>query len=304
MTHNPAITPPVPQTFVPPSAGDVITYRNTQYFIGQQIGQGAFSTVFDCSDEWGNQLAAKVLLPQNRPYEAVREEWLHELQNLQQLRHPNVTFIYQAFEYRNSFYIIVEKCAFTLKNLIEASTRTGEIWLPYVSRDILNGLQHIHDHGYVHKDLHAGNIFVSEQRDPMLPDNEPIWRFKIGDLGISRLEGDIRHFNTILAQWMLPPEFLRPTKFGILGKHVDIYHVGLLLLSLLLNEIPEFTPEDIIAGRPRQLAERLPSKYSTVIARALRRHVSARTPSAIAMWREISSASTVSLPNGMLQTTN
>lgn len=302
MRVNPIITPPAP--FVPPSTGDMITCGNTRYFIGEQIGRGAFSVVFDCLDEWGNQLAAKVLAPQNRPYEAVRKEWLHELQNLQQLRHPQVTFIHQAFEYRNTFYIIVEKCAFTLKNLIEVPNSTGELWLPYVSRDILNGLQYIHDHKYVHKDLHAGNIFVSEQRDPMLPDNEPIWRFKIGDLGISRLEGDIRHFNTILAQWMLPPEFLRPNEFGFVGKHVDIYHVGLLLLSLLLNRIPEFTRDDIIAGRPRQLAEGLSSKYSAAIARALRRHVSARTPSAIDMWREISSASAAPRPHRMLQTTN
>lgn len=289
MIDNQIIIPPAP--FVPPSTGEMITCGNTQYFIGQEIGRGAFSIVYDCLDEWGNQLAAKVLLPRNRSYQAVRKEWLHELQNLQQLRHPQVTFIHQAFEYRNTFYIIVEKCAFTLKSLIEAPDTNGEIWLPYVSRDILNGLQYIHDHGYVHKDLHPGNIFVSEQRDPMLPDNEPVWRFKIGDLGISRLEGDIRHFNTILAQWMLPPEFLSPNEFGFVGKHVDIYHVGLLLLSLLLNRIPNFTQDDIIAGRPRQLAERLSSRYSGVIAQALRRHVQARTPSAIDMWREISLAS-------------
>ena len=214
----------------------------------------------------GKPSSCKVLLPQNRPYEAVREEWLHELQNLQQLRHPQVTFIHQAFEYRNAFYIIVEKCIFTLKTLIEDPNTNGELWLPYVSRDILNGLQYIHDQGYVHKDLHAGNIFVSAQKDPMLPDNEPVWKFKIGDLGISRLEGNIRHFNTILAKWMLPPEFLNPNEFGFVGKHVDIYHVGLLLLSLLRNRIPDFTREEIIAGLPRQLAEGLPSKYSMAIA--------------------------------------
>ena len=291
MTHNQMVTPPIPCPFVPPSTGEKITCENTQYFIGEQIGKGVFSIVYDCFDEWGNELAAKVLLPQNRSYEAVREEWLHELQNLQQLRHPHVTFIHKAFEYRNTFYIIVEKCVLTLKNLINMPSINGEIWAPYVSRDILNGLQYIHDHGYVHKDLHAGNVFVSQQKNLMVPDNDPIFRFKIGDLGISRLEGDIRLFNTILAQWMLPPEFLRPTEFGVLGKHVDIYHVGLLLLSLLLNRIPHFTRDEIIAGRPRQLAEGLSSRYSAVIARALRRHVNARTQSAIEMWREISLAS-------------
>ena len=303
MTDNQIITPPAPKTFVPPSLGERIICRNTWYFIGEQIGSGVFSSVFDCRDEWGNELAAKVLLPQNRPYEAVRDNWLHELQNLQQLRHPRITFIYDAFECRDTFYIIVEKCAFTLKDFIQLPSLTGEVWLPYVSRDILNGLQYIHDHGYVHKDLHAGNIFISEQRNPILPHKDPIWRFKIGDLGISRLEEEIRFFNTILAQWMLPPEFLDPIKFGVIGKHVDIYHVGLLLLSLLCKQTLSFTKDEIIAGRPRKLAESIPSRYAGVIARALRRHVNARTPSAIDMWREISSASAVP-PSGTLQMTS
>lgn len=277
--------------FVPPSTDEVIEYLGVRYYIGEQIGLGAFGAVFDCHDEWGNELAAKVLLPQNRSYETVREEWLHELKNLQQLRHPQVTFIHQAFEYRDTFYLIVEKCAFTLKVLIEDPGINGEFWLPHVSRDILNGLQYIHDHGYVHKDLHAGNVFVSLQKDTMIPDNDPVWRFKIGDIGISRLEGDIRFFNTILAQWMLPPEYLRPEQFGAIGTHTDIYHVGLLLLSLLLNQTLDFTQDEIIAGRPRELAEGLSSKYAIAIARALRRHVSARTSSAIDMWREISASS-------------
>ena len=289
MINNQSIPPPVPRAFVPPSIGNVIKYEGIRYYIGEQIGEGGFSTVYDCCDEWGNELVAKVLLPR-KPYEIVRSDWLHEFQNLQRLRHPHVTFIHQAFEYRDTFYLIVEKCSCTLKVLIEESNINGKLWLPYVSRDILNGLHYIHEHGYVHKDLHAGNVFISEQRDPMLPDNDPVLRFKIGDLGISRLEGNIRPFNTILAPWMLPPEALNQ-KFGSIGKQTDIYHVGLLLLSLLLNRTLDFTRDKIIDGRPRELAEGLPSKYAPAIARALRRHVSARTSSAIDMWREISSAS-------------
>ena len=292
MQHGQGIQPPIPRTFVPPSAGEEIVCEGIRYFIGQKIGQGTFGAVFDCHDEWGNELAAKILLPKNQPYEVVRESWLHELRNLQLLRHPQVTFIHQAFEYKDTFYIIVEKCLLTLYDLIRNPKITGEIWLPYISRDILHGLQYIHNHGYVHKDLHAGNVLISQQRDAILPDKDPVWRFKISDLGISRLEGDIRLFSTILAQWMLPPEFLKPEEFGVLGKHVDIYHVGLLLLNLLLGKTPNFTKEEIIAGRPKELAEGLSSRYSAAIARALRRHVSARTPSAIEMWREISSAST------------
>ena len=290
MRHNQRIPPPVPRTFVPPSSGEEIEHRGI--YIGERIAEGSFSTVYNCRDQRGTELAAKVLSPRNLPYEKIRLEWIDECQKLQLLRHPHVISIYQAFEYRDTFYLIFEKCLCTLEDLIRNPNINGELWLPYVSRDILNGLQHIHDHGYVHKDLHPGNIFVSVQEDPMVPDKPPIWRFKIGDLGISRREVDIR-FNTILAPWMLPPERLSPQDFGVLGRHTDIYHVGLLLLSLLLNQTPDFTPAHTIAGHPRQRAKRLPSRYADAIARALRRHVIYRTPSAIDMWREIWLASAV-----------
>jgi serine/threonine-protein kinase len=70
---------------------------------------------------------------------------------------------------------------------------------------------------------------------------------------------------------------------------LDIYHVGLLLLALLLGYSPSFTRDEIAAGVPRQIAEQLPSKYASVVAKALRRHAVARIPTAVQFWREIAS---------------
>lgn len=165
--------------------------------------------------------------------------------------------------------------------------RNGEMWVPYVARDILQALDFIHHNKFVHKDLHAGNVFVSEVRDRMVPSKEPVYLFKIGDLGIGRLESDIRIFGTILAEWMLPPEHLNPVEFGQVRRQVDIYHVGLLLLSLLLNRTPQFTTEEVLAGVPRQTAESLPSPYAPVVAQALRRHVAARFQTPLEFWRAI-----------------
>jgi hypothetical protein len=94
-----------------------------------------------------------------------------------------------------------------------------------------------------------------------------------------------------MAQWMLPPEHLDPEEFGVVGQQVDIYHTGLLLLGLLLDDMPSFTVTEILEGRPRQIAEGLPPPYGWVIAKALRRHVSERTQSAIQFWRELRDAS-------------
>ncbi|MCJ0884307.1 protein kinase [Vibrio sp. CCB-PB317] len=277
----------VPRQFVPPKLGEAIKCNDTNYFIGQVLGHGNFGVVYECSDEWNNRLVAKVLSPNNKPYEQVRYEWEKELNHLKNLRHPNITFMHQAFEYRDTFYIIVERCEITLMQLISQYGFNGNIWFPYIARDILHGLDFIHSHGYVHKDLHMENIFVSNQYDLMAPHKAPVWSFKIADFGITNLEGFVRQPNTLLAQWMLAPEVLNSQSFGLVGRTMDIYHVALMLLQVLVGKPLDFSNADVLEGLPRQTAESLNSPYSYALSRALRRHVNARTSSAIEMWRDI-----------------
>lgn len=280
-----------PKEFTLPMPGEVITIDKTNYYIGQFIGRGAFGEVYECSDDWRNNLVAKIISPRSgQSYEAVRDAWNRELKNLFQVRHPNVTFIHNAFEYKHTFYLIIERCSMTLEHLVGHPKSDGRIWFLPIARDILYGLHYLHILRYVHKDLHPGNIFVSQQREFMIPAKDPVWSFKIGDMGISNLESAIDVFNTTLAKWMLPPEFLNPSEFGAIGKQVDIYHLGLILLSILSNQWLDFSTTDILAGKPRQLAENLKSPYTSALSHALRRHVNQRTQTAIEMWQEIVSA--------------
>jgi serine/threonine-protein kinase len=284
MTNSGQMQPP--KVFRPPQGGTVIDNAGKRYFLGQHIGKGAFSYVYECQDEWGNQLVAKVLLP-NRSYEEVRKQWLHELHNLFHLRHPNITYLHDAFEYQDTFYLIVERCNSTLLDMLRRDDFQREAWLPYVARDILQAIDFIHRSGYVHKDIHHANIFVLWQKNQIGSSKDSSLVFKVGDLGITKLQGNIKAVGTILAPWMLPPESINPAEYGLIGHTVDIYHVGLLLLSLLLGYIPHFTHQNILAGQPRAFASKHPSPYGAPIARALRRHVKYRTPSALDFWRDI-----------------
>jgi serine/threonine protein kinase len=272
-----------------PNLGELIEFQGRIYKIGDSISKGHFGTVYECADEWGNSLIVKVLLPKDEEeYDRVRENWLHELGNLMRLRHPNVTFAHDAFEHQRGFYLVLERCEYSLDGLIAWPGLRGELWVLPIARCILQALHFLHRAGYVHKDLHAGNVFSSSIRSEMNPEAPGSTVFKIGDLGISRLAPEIDIFNTILAQWMLPPEFLDPAEFGILGSQVDIYHAGLLFLSLLLGSPASFSKEEILQGKPRELAESLNSPYRFAIARALRRHVHWRTQTALEFWKELS----------------
>ena len=93
----------------------------------------------------------------------------------------------------------------------------------------------------------------------------------------------------IPAQWMLPPEVLNPSEFGAPDHRVDIYHSGLLLLQLEHSKELQFTQQEILEGKPRQMALELRAPFNFALEKALRRHVSERTETARELWRDLNS---------------
>ena len=185
--------------FTPPAVGTSIGVNGKYYVIGEAIGNGHFGQVFSCTDDWGNQLVAKVLLPQDRTYAQVEQSWMRELNNLLALRHPNVTFVHDAFECDETFYLVLERCHSDLHDLINLPNRAPDFWIPPIARCVLRGIHFIHSNGYVHKDLHPGNVFTSFVADELNRENQSALVFKVGDLEISRLLPEVDVFNTILA---------------------------------------------------------------------------------------------------------
>lgn len=277
--------------FKPPSIGLTITSEVTgnTYTIGRQIGEGAFGTVYEASDIWLNELAVKVLKPQGT-YEGIRDAATQEFDKLLKLRHPNVTHVVDAFEFQHTFYIVTEKCFAPLSSLFQIGHLTGDLWVRPIARCLLQAVHFLHTYGYVHQDIHFGNVFMHFHRDELSAGGTPgnTVTFKLGDLGLTKLSTDIDGTNTLLNNSMLPPEFLDPIQFGALGHQVDIYHCGLMFLQLVYNKPLAFTREEILAGVPRQMAETMAEPFASALSKALRRRVALRTQSALDLWRDLS----------------
>lgn len=276
-----------PKKPVAPAPGEVITSLATgnTYTMGDKIGEGAFGLVYGCRDVWNNDLAAKVLKPTNT-YEAVKAAAEAEITKLLQLRNPYITYVFDAFEYRDTFYIITERCYCPLTNLFTLKDFNGAAWLMPIARCLLQAVHYLHINNYVHQDIHMGNVFASFVNDEMVPNVNKAMLFKLGDLGIARPATELGAWNT-RAQWMLPPEVLDPGQFGPIDKRLDLYHVGLLFLDLVSSKQVKFTKEEILAGKPRELALALPHPYSQALEKTLRRRVPYRTADAMELWRDL-----------------
>jgi len=290
----PLINPPVPPpetasnvTF--PGLGEVITSLMTgnTYTMGERIGEGSFGVVFSCTDVWRNDLAAKVLKPV-APYETLKAHAESEFVKLLHLRNPFITFVYDAFEFRNTFFIITERCHCPVASLFALENFDGRHWIMPIARCLLQAIHYLHLNQFVHQDIHGGNVFAAFAKDEIFPEDQQkeSLHFKLGDLGVAKLFTEVNAQNT-RAQWMLPPEVLNSQEFGPLDWHIDIYHASLLLLQFAYSRELPFTREEILVGRPRELALSLPSPFNVALEKALRRHVAFRTADAMELWRDL-----------------
>ena len=269
-----------------PVPGDAITSLATgnTYTIGPRIDEGNFGVVFNCSDDWGNDLAVKVLKPVY-PYDKLKENAEGEFHRLRELRHPNITFVYDAFEFRYTFYIVTERCFAPISVLFNLPNFDGMSWFMPIARQLLQAVHYLHLNNYVHQDIHEGNVFTTYIKDEMVPQKAHVMQFKLGDLGVSKLLPDVDATNT-RPLWLLPPEVLAPSKFGPIDHRVDIYHLGLLFLQLAYSQCLQFTREEILSGKPREMALNLSNPYKTALEKALRRRAIYRTASAAELWRD------------------
>ena len=276
---------PFVRPFILPIAGERITCieSGSTYTVMHFLAAGHFSYVFRGVDEFDNDVAIKVLKPRGT-YDEDRAAAVAEFQRLRTLRHLKVTHVHDAFEYRNSFYIVTEWCGMTLGSAIGQSYMQS--YIAGIARCVLQALTFIHNNGMVYLDLHLDNVFFAWGRDECQRGLLAGPTFKIGDLGVTKHEGEITPEST-LANWMLPPEALDPDEFGPMDRRIDVYHAGLLLLQLVLGQRLEFTRQQVLDGLPRQMALQVGEPYRTALEKALRRHVLFRTASARELYLDL-----------------
>jgi serine/threonine-protein kinase len=277
----PVTVPPRPSTplFVPPRAGDFVqNQRGFRYKLLSALNSGGFSSVYDGVDIFETPVAIKVFSP-TAPYAEVKDRWFAEAALLQQLVHPNITYIYDAFEYRNGFYLVLEKAKGNLGAYITGVPTLHPNAVLFIAQQLFMALHFIHERQVVHEDLHPGNILEFAGRV-----------VKVSDFGISRrLAGpDAKVAPETFHRKFVVPELASQ---GFTNRQSDLYHVGLILYALVTGHhaIDPTLPDEevsrlVIAGVPRVRAEELQTPLGNAIAKLLRRRHEYRYHSALDAW--------------------
>jgi len=239
------------------------------YRITQKIGQGGVGEVWKAVDlSLDRDVALKFLRPELAAQAAVVARFRTEALALARLNHPNVATIHGFHTEGGTPFIVMEYIpGQTLHALVRGfgpmqSTRALPLFF-----QVLDAIEHAHDHGIVHRDLKASNVMLSH-----------LGAVKMLDFGIARVIGSTdltqgpHSFGT--PAWMAP-EQVRGEKADV---RTDVYALGLLLYWLTTARLPFDGDNDFQLQHahieeepppPRRFAPTLPETIEKSILRAL-----------------------------------
>ncbi len=227
-----------------------------RYLLKKLIGSGGMANVFEAVDlqENNRTVAVKVLRPEYLTNEEFVRRFRNESRVIAVLDHPNIVKIYDVNFTGEDQYIVMEYIdGVTLNQYIHHQGHLRWKDAVHFLTQILQALQHAHDHGVIHRDIKSQNIML--QRDGSI---------KVMDFGIARFaREDIRsgQNKAIGSVHYISPEQACGEESDAKS---DIYSVGVLLYEMLSGSVPfdGATPEEVamkhIHNRPVPLQELVP----------------------------------------------
>ena len=165
-------------------------YRLHWYVLERVLGQGGFGITYLARDTNLDQdVAIKEYLPidvaTRKPDSTVRpraddqsdryrwglDRFIREARTLARFDHPNIVRVHSVFEFNNTAYMVMRfEEGENFAALLERRRTLPESELLRVLLPVLDGLELIHNAGFIHRDIKPDNIHIRADGSPVLLD--------------------------------------------------------------------------------------------------------------------------------------
>ncbi|BFY99202.1 hypothetical protein BsWGS_02243 [Bradybaena similaris] len=207
-----------------------------KYLMGSVLGEGSYGKVKELLDiETVCRRAVKILKKRKlRRIPNGEQNVQREIKLLKRLRHRNVIQLIDVLvnEEKQKMYMVMEYCASELQEMLESvPEKKFPIWQAHgYFCQLIDGLEYLHSHGIVHKDIKPGNLLVTNDET-----------LKITDLGVAEaLDQFARTDECRTSQGspaFQPPEIANgQSTFS--GFKVDIWSSGVTLYNITTGKYP------------------------------------------------------------------
>ena len=133
------------------------------YEVDFQIGQGAYSKVYQVRQKSTGEIrACKYIVKDNFTKESL-SKFENECKILKESDHPYIVKLFEVFETKKAFYLIMENCkggslSIKIDERINHQKSFDEKILSEIIRQIASAIKYIHDKNICHRDLKPDNI--------------------------------------------------------------------------------------------------------------------------------------------------
>lgn len=202
------------------------------------LGKGGFSTVYLAKDKLLDRFVALKFF---KNQDLHKYDVLTEIRKVIQLEHPNITRYYDVVTLENrTVHGEIEKLQVGIMEYINGGDIASFLQkypneFDSLIRQVLQGIQYLHNNNIIHRDLKPQNILIKNQ--------DGLSTAKITDFGISKVvDSNSTSTHGLLGTLAyMSPEQLDPKSYGIDGKistNLDFWSFGILLYGLLTNTHP------------------------------------------------------------------
>ncbi|KAK7494715.1 hypothetical protein BaRGS_00014113 [Batillaria attramentaria] len=202
-----------------------------QWEIIGELGDGAFGSVYKAQNKETGVLAALKQVTINS--EEDLEDFSVEINILAECVHRNVVGLHEAFFFDGKLWMFIEFCgAGALDSImVDLEKPLTESQIRYVCHEMCVGLDVLHRHHVIHRDIKAGNVLLTMDGE-----------VKLADFGVSAKNTQThQRRDTFIGTpyWMAPEvilcETLKDTPYDF---KADIWSLGITLIEFAQIEPP------------------------------------------------------------------
>ncbi|XP_043375536.1 calcium/calmodulin-dependent protein kinase type II subunit gamma isoform X2 [Dermochelys coriacea] len=205
------------------------------YQLYEELGKGAFSVVRRCVKKSSSQEYAAKIINTKKLSARDHQKLEREARICRLLKHPNIVRLHDSISEEAFHYLVFDLVTGgELFEDIVAREYYSEADASHCIHQILESVNHIHQHDIVHRDLKPENLLLASKCKSAA--------VKLADFGLAiEVQGEQQAwFGFAGTPGYLSPEVLRKDPYG---KPVDIWACGVILYILLVG-YPPFWDED------------------------------------------------------------
>ena len=193
----------------------------------QHLGEGQFANVYKAKDSNGEIVAIKKIKLGSRheAKDGVNRTALREIKLLKELRHENIIALRDVIGNRSSISLVFDFMETDLEHIVKDNTIIlGPSHVKNMMLQTLLGLEFLHAHYILHRDLKPNNLLMNSAG-----------RVKLADFGLARYFGSPNRIYThqVVTRWYRAPELLYGARSYGVG--VDMWAMGCIMAELLLR---------------------------------------------------------------------